>query len=144
VVPAVTRIALATIALLVGAWLALGYRALDLESEAEMVSSGPRGGPVTPGELRRVQTSLQRARFLSVDKAPLLNEGLLLFALRRREEGLALVERVVEEEPDNLDAWVALYPLYSTSGDPKRAARALRRVSALNPLVGDALRNARR
>jgi hypothetical protein len=137
---AATRFALVTIALLAGAWLALGVRALDLESDA----TTERSRTVTPDPVSRAQDSLQRARFMSVDKAPLLNEGLLLFAAGRRTEGLALVERVVEEEPDNLDAWVALYPIYSTSGDPKGAAHALRRVSALNPLVADALRNARR
>jgi tetratricopeptide (TPR) repeat protein len=140
VTSALVRTTLAIVALLAGAWLVLGVRALDLEADA--TTAGSR--TLTPDEVRGAQDSLQRARLLSVDKEPLLKEGLLLFAAGRREEGLALLERVVAEEPDNLDAWVALYPVYSASGDPRRAAQALRRVSSLNPLVGDALREARR
>jgi hypothetical protein len=127
------RSALVAIALLAGAWLVLGVRALNLESEARSPSSG----------LERSLSSLRSARLLSVDKEPLLNEGLMLFASGRREEGVAIAKRVVAEEPDNLDAWLALYYLYSTSSDPKRAAHATRRVRALNPLAGDRLEEAR-
>jgi hypothetical protein len=133
------RIALVVIALVVGAWLVLGVRAVDLESDARTLGSGPQGAPRTPDEVRRAQTDLRRARLLSVDKAPLLNEGLLLFATGRRDEGLAIVRRVATEEPENIDGWFALYTLYSRSGDRQRAAETARRVRALNPLAGDEL-----
>ena len=133
------RIALVLIALVVGAWLVLGVRAVDLESDARTLGSGPQGAPRTPDEVSRAQTDLRRARLLSVDKAPLLNEGLLLVATGRRDEGLALVRRVATEEPENINGWFALYTLYSQSGDRQRAAEAARRVRALNPLAGNLL-----
>jgi tetratricopeptide (TPR) repeat protein len=139
----VTRCALVAIALLAGTWLVLGVRALDLEAEATTVRPGAQGGSLTPAEVSRALSSLRSARLLSVDKGPLLNEGLLLFATGRREEGLAIAERVVDEEPDNLDGWFALYTLYSASRDPNRAAQARRRVRALNPLAGDVLSSVR-
>jgi hypothetical protein len=133
---ALSRIALVVIALLAGAWLGLGVRALDLESEAK--HSGSK-----PAEVQSDLSSLRSARFLSVDKEPLLNEGLLLFGVGRREEGLAIGKRVVSEEPKNLDAWLALYYMYWTSRDPKRAAGVARNVRTLNPLAGDRLKDVR-
>jgi cytochrome c-type biogenesis protein CcmH/NrfG len=110
------RIALVVIALAAGAWLALGVRALELEAD-ETVSS------------------LRDARLLSADKEPLVNEGLQLFASGRREAGLAVAERVVAEEPDNLEGWLALSYFYAGLNDSKRAAHALRMARALNPLI---------
>jgi hypothetical protein len=133
------RIALAVIALVAGAWLALGVRATDLESDARTLGSGTQGAPRTADEVRRARTDLRRARLLSVDREPLLSEGLLLFASGRRDEGLEIVERVAAEEPSNIDGWFALYSLYSQSNNPERAAEAARRIRALNPLAGDAL-----
>jgi hypothetical protein len=133
------RIAVVVIALLAGAWLVLGVRAVGLESDARTLGSGPQGAPRTAAEVRRAETALRRARLLSVDKDPLLNEGLLLSATGRRTAGVALVERVTTEEPSNLDGWLALYTLYSKSDHRKRAEEAARRVRELNPLAGDAL-----
>jgi hypothetical protein len=131
------RTALIGIALLAGAWLVLGIRALDLNSEARTSSSNP-------SEVKSALSSLRDAGLLSVDKEPLLNEGLLLYATGRRAEGIATEKRLVAEEPDNLDAWLALVYMYSTSNDPKRAAYAGRRVRALNPLAADRLDELRR
>jgi hypothetical protein len=133
---ALIRIGLVGIALLAGAWLVLGVRALDLESEAETSSSNPGGVP-------RALSSLRDARLLSVDKEPLLTESLLLFATGRHARGIAIGERLVADEPDNLDAWMALYYMYSTSHDAKRAARVARTVRAINPLVAERLQDVR-
>jgi tetratricopeptide (TPR) repeat protein len=87
--------------------------------------------------------ALRSARFLSADKTPLMNEGLLLYATGRRAEGIAAERRLVAQEPDNLDAWLALVYMYSTSRDTKEAARALRRVRTLNPLAQERLTDVR-
>lgn len=139
---ALIRCALVALALVAGAWLVLGVRAVELESEAGTVGSGDGGTSRAPGELERARSSLRDARLLSVDKEPLLNEGLLVFAAGGRKEGLAIVERVVREEPDYLEAWTALFYMYSVSEERQRAARVVRRVRALNPLAADALREA--
>jgi hypothetical protein len=130
------RIALVGVALVAGAWLALGIRALNLESEASNRSSNPAE---TTSDLR----ALRSARLLSVDKTPLMNEGLLLYATGRRAEGIATEKRLVAQEPDNLDAWLALVYMYSTSRDATQAARALRRVRTLNPLAQERLTDVR-
>jgi Flp pilus assembly protein TadD len=104
------------VALLALAWLALGIRALDLESEG-------------------TASALRDARLLSVDKEPLVNEGLALYKAGRRDEGLAVTRRVVAEEPDNLQGWLALSYLYTASDDSRRATRALRQARALNPFI---------
>jgi hypothetical protein len=127
------RSVLVIVALLAGAWLVLGIRAQDLESEARSPSS----------DMRRSLGSLRSARLLSVDKEPLLNEGLVLFASGQHEEGIAIAKRVVAEEPDNFDGWLGLYYMYSTSRDSNRAAQAARRVRALNPFAGVLLKEAR-
>lgn len=116
----------------------LGIRALDLESEARTVGSS--SGPTTTRDVRHAREALDRARLLSVDQTPRLNEGLLLFATGRRLEGRAILERVVADEPENVDGWLALYTVTSRSGDRRGATAAARRVRALNPLAGDALR----
>ena len=134
-----TRGALVTVALLAGARLLLGVRALDLQAEAESVRSGPQGATLTSDDVERARNSLHGARLLSVDKSPLLNEGLLLLATGRGDEGLAILERVVAEEPENLEAWIVLYSIYSRSSDAKLAREALGRIRALNPLAGEAL-----
>jgi tetratricopeptide (TPR) repeat protein len=123
------------IALLAGAWLLLGIRAIELESERPLGSK--------PAEVRSALNSLRSARFLSVDKEPLLNEGLLLFAVGRHDEALAVGKRVVSDEPDNLDAWLALYYMYWTSRAPKRADGVAQKVRTLNPLAGDRLKDMR-
>lgn len=136
------RCALVAVALVAGAWLVLGVRALDLELEARTASSDDGSAQLSPVEMEHARRSLRNARLLSVDKEPLLNEGLLLFAAGRRERALAVAERVVREEPDYLEGWTALYYMYSVSGERKRAARVARTVRALNPLAGNALREA--
>ena len=137
----VARSALVLIALVAGAWLVLGVRALELESEAGISRAGPRTMPLEPQDVEPALRALRRSRLLSVDKAPLLDEGLVLSSNGRRHEGIRVVRRVTAEEPDNLDAWLSLYYLYSTANNRERAAWAARRVGALNPLAGDALRD---
>lgn len=134
-----TRCALVAVALLAGVWLVLGVRALNLQSEAESVRSGSQSAALTPDDVNRARSLLRRARLLSVDKSPLLNEGILVFATGRREEGVAILKRVVAQEPDNLEAWIVLYNIYSRLSDSKDARKALHRVRALNPLAAEAL-----
>jgi hypothetical protein len=134
-----TRCALVAIALLAGAWLVLGVRALDLQSDARAVLARAQSGTVRGDEVRDAERRLRSARRLNADKTPLLDEALLLSATGRRPEGIALAERLVEEEPDNVDAWILVYLWARGLGDSQRAAEALRRVRVLNPLADQAL-----
>jgi hypothetical protein len=141
---AFSRCALAAIALVAAAWLALGVRAVELESEGRAVLRQAQSGPITPEELSRGRDLLRRAGRFSADKGPLVNESLLLATAGRREKAAAIAERVVEDEPGNLEGWIVLYLATHDSREapraPERGARALRMVRALNPLAADALR----
>jgi tetratricopeptide (TPR) repeat protein len=139
VASALIRCGLVALALAAGAWLVIGYRAVELEADATTVAPGARAAGVSPEEARRALDALDRARLLSADTRPLLNQGLLLFATGRREHGIAVAKRVVREEPENIDGWLSLYYLYLTEGDSNAAAEAAREVRALNPLAGDEL-----
>ena len=139
VASALLRSALVAIALLASAWLVLGFRAVELEADADVVIGRVQRGNATAGDVRHGRDLLRRARLLSVDTAPLLDEGLMLFSYGRREEGLAITQEVVADEPENVVGWIALHTLFSGKGDAKRAAETARRVRALNPLAGDAL-----
>jgi tetratricopeptide (TPR) repeat protein len=133
---------LIAVALVAAAWLALGVRALNLESEARTAAYADGNASLSPLERERARSALRDARVLSVDDEPLLNEGLLLFAAGRRKQGIAIAEQVVREEPDYLEGWTSLYYMYSLTGDHKRAARVARTVGLLNPLAADTWREA--
>jgi tetratricopeptide (TPR) repeat protein len=134
-----TRCALVAVALLAGAWLVLGVRALELQSDGREVLARAQSGTVAADEVRHAQSLFQRARRLNADKTPLLDEAFLLSATGRRPEGISVAERLVEEEPDNVDGWIVVYLGSRQLGDSQRAAQALDRVRALNPLADEAL-----
>jgi hypothetical protein len=141
---ALIRCALVATALVAGAWLVIGVRAVELESEGREVLREAQSGPVTPEEVSRGQELLRRAQRFSADKGPLVNESLLLATVGRSEEAASIAERVVADEPENLEGWIVLYlasrDLRETPSERERAARALRMVRALNPWAADALR----
>jgi hypothetical protein len=142
--PALIRCALVATALVAGAWLVLGVRAFELESDGREVLRQAQSGPITPDEVSRGQDLLRRARRFSADKGPLVNESLLLATAGRSGEAASIAERVLSDEPDNLEGWIVLYlasrDMREAPGERERAARALRMVRALNPWAADALR----
>ena len=127
------------------AWLAVGLRAYALEDEALGVLSRAQEKPLSRAEVRDAQGLLRDARVLSADQQPLVTEAQLLVLAGRDVEAKEIAERVVTEEPDNLEAWTLLYAATvvrrSPAHDPKRAAQALRRIRELNPLVAERLRD---
>jgi hypothetical protein len=135
-----TRCALVAVALLAGAWLVLGVRSIDLQSDGRAVLARAQSGALATDELRRGQSLFRRAREFNADKTPLLDEAFLLSAAGRRREGIAAAERLVAEEPDNVDGWIVVYLGSRELGERERAAQALSRLRALNPLADRALR----
>ena len=121
----------------------LSLRSVELESEGQAVVARAQRGPITAYELSRGRSFLERARRFSTDQRPRIVEGVLFDSARRPEQAAAVAERVVEDEPDNVDAWIVLYlalsDLHGAARDTRRAAEALRAVRSLNPLAGEAL-----
>jgi hypothetical protein len=143
---ALIRCGIAAIALLIGAWLVLSFRAVELEADGRTIFEQGQRGPIQPGEVRRAQSFFDRAGRFSADKSPLVYEGFLLFDAGRYGEAAAAAEQLVADEPDNIDGWIVLYLAArgpegsSRERDPGRAAEALRMVRALNPLAASTLR----
>jgi hypothetical protein len=127
---AVVRCALVLFALLAGAWLVVGYRAVELESDGQLVFERVAQKSVTAGAVEDALDKLRDARTLNLDKSPLIAEGVLLASVTRPDEARKLARRVVADEPDNLEAWRLMYVLAT---DRREEREARRRVAELNP-----------
>jgi hypothetical protein len=134
------RSALVVLALLVGAWLALGVRAVALENDADAVTQRARAGPVPPAEVNGALDGLAKAGRLSPDQAPVIKQGELLAAAGRSGEAKSVAKRVTEAEPDNLQAWFLAWVV--ADPDKRAKAHAKQRLLELNPWFSEVLRRA--
>jgi hypothetical protein len=127
------RLAIAVVAVLAIAWLGINLRGYTLSERGERLAATPNA---TPAQVREAEDDLEDARFLNPDTRPLLVEGSLLAAQggTRAREGLALLERAVRREPDNLVAWGVLADA-TRRLDPARSRQARRRARELSPPV---------
>ena len=133
---ALLRTILVVLALCVGAWLVVGYRAIQLEEKGQSAVADVRHGPLTPAKAREALKALDDARFLNADQAPLLIEGNLRLFLSDRAQAAAIAREITSNEPDNVSGWFLAY--LAETGAAKRAA--IRHVSELDPWAGEALR----
>jgi hypothetical protein len=131
------RSALVVLALLAGAWLALGVRAVGLEDNAEAVIRHARAGPVPPGQVNTALDDLAKAGRLSPDQAPLIRQGELLVSAGRDDEARAVAKRATDAEPDNLQAWFLAWVVADPNSPAKEQAK--QRVLELNPWFAYAL-----
>lgn len=132
------RIALIAVAIPICAWLAVSLVGARLQAEAEPIVERASRGSISPARLEEGRDLLQRARRLSADTAPLHDEATLLAAAGRREEAVAELDRLLDEEPENFEAWVLLFAI-----EPERWDEALPRVRELNPWAADTLERIR-
>jgi tetratricopeptide (TPR) repeat protein len=132
------RCALVVIALLAGAWLALGVRAVRLEDDAEAVITQARAGPVAPDQVNAALDDLAKAGRLSPDQAPLIDQGELLVSAGRADEARAVAKRATDAEPENLQAWFLTWVVADPSSPEKEQAK--QRLLELNPWFAYALR----
>jgi hypothetical protein len=130
------RAALLVVALCVGAWLANGFRALDLEADGLAATQRAQQDRLGAAERSEAREAFRDARRFSADQGPLLGEGFLLSATGRREAAYRAARRVTRAEPENAQAW---FLARLTAPDRRRADEAGSRLEELNPLV-DAVR----
>jgi hypothetical protein len=130
---------LAGVALLVLAWLALSLRAFHQEAEGREVLDHAQLGHIGDAEVSRGLDALRRARSFNADAEPLLAEVQLLVAAGRDREAAAVAKRLVAQEPDDLEGWIALSLAATVTHDRALRARALREVKRLNPQLGERL-----
>jgi hypothetical protein len=133
---ALVRTALVVLALCVGAWLVVGYRAIKLEEKGQAAVTDLRDGPISPAKQRDAFDALDDARFLNADQAPNLIEGNLSLFTSDRQRAVALAREITTKEPQNVSGWFLAY--LAETGAAKR--EAIRRVSELDPWAGEALR----
>jgi cytochrome c-type biogenesis protein CcmH/NrfG len=134
------RFALVAIALVAVAWLGLSLRATRLEAEGrELVKAGQRQ-PLAPSEVSDGLNRLRRSRRFNEDNSPRLAEAALLAGAGRHEDAIAVAERVVDDEPDNLEGWVVLYLGGAVTKDKPLATRAMRAINRLNPQLAERIR----
>jgi hypothetical protein len=133
------RVALVAVAALVLAWLGAGLRAVNLEQDGTRVADADTRN-LSPEKVRAARDDLRDARWLNADPSPLLAESRLLAGAGRYREAAGLVRRAVDDEPENVDAWLVYYVVALASGDRAGQQQARREVKALNPYAADAIR----
>jgi hypothetical protein len=123
------RAVVATVAVLVLAWLGVMER--DTRLQASGIAAAQRLG--VPGNAGRAERAFRDARLLTPDTAPDVSRAFLLRATGRRDEATALLDDVVAREPDNLTAWGVL-ATFARGRDATAVARALAARRRLDPL----------
>jgi Tetratricopeptide repeat len=81
-----------------------------MERDARLYARGiAAGGQLDdPATVARAESDLRGARALSPDRTPDVGRAVILWTAGRPEPARALLEDVVQAEPDNLSAWTAL------------------------------------
>jgi predicted Zn-dependent protease len=129
------RVAIAAVAVLAIAWLGINLRGYDRFEDGQRLALAPNATDATAEQAERL---LQDARFLNPDTRPTIAKGALLVARggARVKEGMALLEKAVREEPDNVVAWSVLASA-TRRLDPRRSREARARATELSPPVPD-------
>lgn len=117
-------------------WLAAGVRAVRLEEDAAPVIQQARAGSASPAAVAQARDSLRKAMRFNADQGPMLREGELLGADGHAGEAVHAGERVVADEPDNLQGWFLIWASTQNHGQKRRALGQLRR---LNPWIDIAI-----
>jgi tetratricopeptide repeat protein len=129
------RALIVVIALLAGGWLVVQERAAQAEGDLEAIAFSPGGG-LDPATVARAKDLVRTDRRLNPDRRPDLYEAVVLGRSGRTREAIAVLERTVAAEPENLEAWALLAGAAKTE-DPALAARARARQRELAPPVPD-------
>jgi tetratricopeptide (TPR) repeat protein len=125
------RGALVLLALLAGAYLALGLHQVRLIDDGDAVLAKARAGKVPTAQVDAALDQYDKARKLNPDPTPLIHSAELMLATGRTREANEFLFRALHDEPDNVEAWFAAY----VAADGNTFARNLtrRKLLALNP-----------
>ena len=110
------------VAVVAGAWLAFGLRAVDLQSDGQQEGRAAGRPPQGP-QLNRALDLLQRAGERNPDPSPQLDEASLRLAAGDDRAAAALLEDVVERNPGSIRGW-ALLATAAASFDERRSLQA--------------------
>jgi hypothetical protein len=135
------RFALVGLALVVGAWLALGLRGVRLMDDGDAVLAKAQAGEVPAAEVNAGLDDYAKAGRLSPDLTPLIRQGQLAYAAGREHDASVIAQRATEAEPDNLQAWYLAWVVAPPKTPAKQHAED--KVLDLNPWFEYALQRAR-
>ncbi len=127
------RLVLVSVAVVCVAVAGFWLRATLLESEAQRVSQNPFAVADT-GRAARAERDFEAAERRNPDTRPKILRGHLLLRERRFRSSVEVLSEVVEDEPENAEAW-ALLAVAAAEVDPRLAGRARARLGELNPRV---------
>src|SRR5215208_5769873 len=133
---ALVRTVVVAIALVVGAWLAVGYRESQLEEKGSAALAAIQHAPLPPKEAREGLDALRDAQWLNPDQDPRVIEGELNLFLSKRAKSQAIGREITAREPENVRGW---FLSYLAERDPAKRHLALRHVQRLDPWAADAL-----
>jgi predicted Zn-dependent protease len=119
------RALVALVAVVAVAWLAA------MERDARLLARGQAAAQA--GEVASAEADFRAAGWLNPDSAPEIGRAFVLQGSGRPDEAAAVLEGVLEREPDNITAWGLLYA-FSRERDPETAERALAARRRLDPL----------
>ena len=123
------RAAVVAVAVLVLAWLGFMERGVRLQASGTAAAQRLD----VPGNANRAEQAFRDARLLTPDAGPDLQRAFLLRATERHDEAIALLEDVVQREPENLTAWGVL-ATFARGRDADAVARAHAARERLDPL----------
>jgi predicted Zn-dependent protease len=116
------------VALVVCAWFAVGVRqAHDLNQATSIVD---QSNQPTKAQIAHAGSLLNAAGFLNPDSEVKLVRAELAIGDNQSAQGRRIVEGVVRDEPQNLEAW---YLLAQDAGGGNRLGRALAQITKLDP-----------
>ena len=119
-------------ALVVAAWFGLGVRQASNTKAATAILTTDRTPPVA--QLRRAAAQIDRAATLNPDRAVDLLRARLDIARGNQAAARLRYEAVVQEQPDDIDAWTQLAFLTARS-DRAAFTRAVAQIRRLSPTV---------
>jgi Tfp pilus assembly protein PilF len=128
---AIGRIGVVLAAVVAIAWLGL------MERDARLQARGL--SHVQARQTAQADSDLRRAGFLNPDSTPDLSRALVLFGDGHTARAQAMLESVIQREPQNVSAWGELL-VVSRRSDPATARRATAVLTRLDPLDAAAAR----
>lgn len=124
------RIALAVCALAVCALFGLGVlQARDQSRASAIIASN---APLTPARAAHVRSLLDTAGTLNPDAGIDLLRADLAFEQNEPARTIRILERIIADEPMNIDAWVALAQA-ALKHDPSKLNGAIAAIGRLDP-----------
>lgn len=126
------RFAIAALAVAACAWFVIGVIQADNQSRATALIQG--GGTPTPAQTSQIQHWLDTAGTLNPDRNIDLLRAQAEVRAGQSVKALAVMKRVVREEPRNADAWIVL-GFAAQEPDPALARFAHAKVLELAPRV---------